>query len=108
MLETGSSIAETNLPAAASVAERKQELPDDYVLHISRMFDAPRDLVYRAFTDPAMMAEWMGPRGFQAMDIENCLRPGGAWRTRLHRVADETACESNGAPDLWMHGRYIE
>jgi uncharacterized protein YndB with AHSA1/START domain len=80
----------------------------DYTLHITRMFDAPRELVFKAFTDPAMVVEWMGPRGFQAMDVAYDVRPGGTWRNRLHRVDDETACDSQGALDLWMHGRYIE
>ena len=35
-----------------------------YELAISRVFDAPRELVYQAFTDPDQLAEWFGPVGF--------------------------------------------
>jgi uncharacterized protein YndB with AHSA1/START domain len=35
-----------------------------YELAISRVFDAPRELVYRAFTDPDQLAQWFGPVGF--------------------------------------------
>jgi uncharacterized protein YndB with AHSA1/START domain len=79
-----------------------------YTLHISRMFDAPRDLVYKAFTDPAMLAEWMGPRGFRAMDIEYDVRAGGKWRARLHRTSSDVGCDAGDATDLWMGGTYFE
>jgi uncharacterized protein YndB with AHSA1/START domain len=81
---------------------------NDYVLHISRMFSAPRELVYKAFTDPAMLAEWMGPRGFQAQDIEHDFRVGGKWRLCLHRVAEETGCDPGDKTDLWQHGKFLE
>jgi uncharacterized protein YndB with AHSA1/START domain len=55
------------------------EAPD---LFISRVFDAPRALVYRAFTDPEQLAAWWGPTGSvrpldeMAFDV----RPGGSQR----------------------------
>ncbi len=46
----------------------------------SRDFDAPLDLVYRAFTEPDLMKEWLGPHGY-TMEIERFdLRDGGSWR----------------------------
>jgi uncharacterized protein YndB with AHSA1/START domain len=86
----------------------KSPAPSDYVLHISRMLDAPRELVYKAFTDPGMLAEWMGPRGFTAMDVEQDLRVGGNWRLRLHQTGETTACDAQGQKDLWQHGEYLE
>ena len=86
----------------------REAVQPGYVLHISRMFSAPRELVYKAFIDPAMMAGWMGPGGFTAMDITQDVRPGGQWRLRLHQTADTTACDPSGQTDLWMHGTYIE
>jgi uncharacterized protein YndB with AHSA1/START domain len=80
----------------------------DFVLHISRLLNAPRDLVYKAFTDPAMLSQWMGPRGFQAEDIEQDMRVGGKWRLRLHRVAEETGCDPGDLTDLWQYGTYLE
>ncbi|MCP3099294.1 SRPBCC domain-containing protein [Myxococcus sp. K15C18031901] len=54
-----------------------------------RVFDAPRDSVYRAFSDPRQLARWWGPRGatntFHTFDP----RPGGAWRFDMH-AADGT------------------
>src|SRR5512144_1435969 len=48
----------------------------------SRVFDAPRDLVYRAFTDPDHLATWWGPVGntLPRDEIEFDVRPGGHQR----------------------------
>jgi uncharacterized protein YndB with AHSA1/START domain len=46
----------------------------------SRTFDAPRELVFRAFTEPDLLVQWLGPRKF-TMTIERYdLRAGGSWR----------------------------
>ncbi|HXS11880.1 MAG TPA: SRPBCC domain-containing protein [Acidobacteriaceae bacterium] len=50
-----------------------------YELSITRTFDAPRELVWRAFTEPAMLKEWMGPRGFQATRVEIPAEAGQRW-----------------------------
>ena len=54
--------------------------PTDREIHVERVFDAPRDRVFAAYTDPALIPEWYGPRDgttiVDAMDV----RPGGAWR----------------------------
>ena len=47
---------------------------------ITRVFDAPRELVYRAWTDPAQVARWWGPKGFTNPVCELDVRPGGAYR----------------------------
>ena len=54
--------------------------PSGPALVISRFFDAPRPLVFAAWTDPAQLACWLGPRGFTARDVALEVRPGGAWR----------------------------
>ena len=51
---------------------------------ITRVFGAPRDLVWRAWTDPKMMAQWFGPRGFTSSVPELDLRVGGALRIVMH------------------------
>ncbi|HZL28019.1 MAG TPA: SRPBCC family protein [Acidobacteriaceae bacterium] len=99
---------ETLLPTAPPHEATMNAGQSGYTLDISRMFDAPRDLVYKAFTDPAMLAHWMGPRGFQAIDITSDLRAGGKWRLRLHAVAVDRDCDSRGQTDLWMQGEYLE
>jgi uncharacterized protein YndB with AHSA1/START domain len=51
-------------------------------LAISRVFDAPRELVYRAFTDPDHLAKWWGPMGnsLPREEIDFDVRPGGYQR----------------------------
>src|SRR5262245_43510210 len=46
---------------------------------ISRVFDAPRDLVWKAFTEPERMKEWWGPKGFKVITSKMDLRPGGTY-----------------------------
>ena len=45
----------------------------------------PRELVFRAWTDPAMMAEWWGPHGFTNPVCRLDVRPGGAWYIGMRR-----------------------
>lgn len=51
-------------------------------IEITRIFDAPRELVYRAFTDPGQLAQWFGPEGCSVPreSIEVDARPGGHLR----------------------------
>jgi uncharacterized protein YndB with AHSA1/START domain len=51
-------------------------------LVITRVFDAPRRLVFKAWTEPERIKEWWGPRGFTTLSCEMDQRPGGAWRVR--------------------------
>lgn len=48
-------------------------------LVLTRTFDAPRKLVFEAWTDPKHLARWWGPRGFTTTVREMDVRPGGAW-----------------------------
>jgi uncharacterized protein YndB with AHSA1/START domain len=47
---------------------------------LSRVIDAPRDLVYAAWADPSQIQIWFGPEGFAIETKEIDLRPGGVWR----------------------------
>ncbi|HVK19491.1 MAG TPA: SRPBCC family protein [Fimbriiglobus sp.] len=58
--------------------------PADREIVSTRVFDTPRDLVFRAFADPDRLARWWGPRGFTNTIHEFDLRPGGAWRLTMH------------------------
>ncbi|HXZ13760.1 MAG TPA: SRPBCC family protein [Candidatus Sulfotelmatobacter sp.] len=51
---------------------------------LTRIFDAPRELVWNAWTDPKQVARWWGPRGFTTTIHEMDLRPGGRWRQTMH------------------------
>jgi uncharacterized protein YndB with AHSA1/START domain len=57
------------------VAKIAAEHADDFV--ISREFDAPRDLVFKAWTEPKRLAQWWGPKGFKLKVANVDLRPGG-------------------------------
>ena len=56
----------------------------DRELVLSRVFDAPRELVFKAWTDSQHIAEWWGPNGFTTTVQEMDVRPGGAWRFVMH------------------------
>ncbi len=47
---------------------------------LTRIFDAPRELVFRMWTDPRHVAQWWGPQGFTNPVCEMDVRPGGALR----------------------------
>jgi uncharacterized protein YndB with AHSA1/START domain len=51
---------------------------------LTRAFDAPRALVWRAWTDPKSVAQWFGPRGFNSSVPEFDVRVGGAFRIVMH------------------------
>jgi len=50
----------------------------------TREYDAPRDLVFAAFTDPSHLAQWWGPFGFTTTTHSFDFRPGGVWRFVMH------------------------
>ncbi len=66
---------------------------------ISRVLDAPRDLVWQCFTDPERMKQWWGPKGFKVIVSKMDLRVGGTYHYGM------TA--PNGAP-MWGLFRYRE
>jgi uncharacterized protein YndB with AHSA1/START domain len=59
----------------------------DTELVIERVFDAPRELVWKATTDPKAIPQWWGPRGFETIVDKMDVRPGGQWRF-IHRAPD--------------------
>lgn len=50
----------------------------------TRIFDAPRELVWKAWTDPKHLAQWWGPKGFTNTIQEIDAKPGGIWRFVMH------------------------
>jgi uncharacterized protein YndB with AHSA1/START domain len=51
----------------------------DREIIITRVFDAPRELVFKVWTETKHIEQWFGPKGFTTRVIENDLRPGGQW-----------------------------
>lgn len=107
-------VAEGGKQALNRLAEHlRQHLPGaaegEYFLEISRMFNAPRELVFQAWTDPKMLAQWMGPRGFDACEIEADVRIGGKWRMCLETNGEAAqGCDARGVQKLYKHGTYLE
>jgi uncharacterized protein YndB with AHSA1/START domain len=73
-------------------------------LHITRVFDAPRELVWKVWTDPEHIKHWSGPRQFYATNIENDRRPGGKWRLWLHSDGFDIGDGQLRKLDLWQGG----
>lgn len=54
------------------------------VISLSRVYDAPLQSVWGAWTDPAEVAQWWGPRGFTLTTYSHDLRTGGHWHYTMH------------------------
>ena len=54
--------------------------PGKQELFIKREFDAPRDLVFRAYTDPDILVQWLGPKNLKMRIEKNAAKAGEAWR----------------------------
>jgi uncharacterized protein YndB with AHSA1/START domain len=52
----------------------------DREITVTRVFSAPRELVFAMWTDPKHIANWFGPKGFTTTTYEMDVRPGGKWR----------------------------
>ncbi|OPA79104.1 polyketide cyclase [Paenibacillus selenitireducens] len=50
----------------------------------TREYDVPRELVFRAWATPDLLAQWWGPQGFTNTFYECDLRPGGTWKFTMH------------------------
>ena len=84
---------------AAATRNAVVTLPASTQIMITRQFDAPRHLVYRAWTTPELIRRWWaGDRG-QVTSAEVDLRPGGQWRY---------AMTANGGFEVAFHGEYRE
>ncbi len=70
--------------AEVSVTDRVEEFAE--VLRLSRRFKAPREVVFRAFTDPAALAKWFGPEGMSVGNVKVDLRPGGAYSMAFNQA----------------------
>src|SRR5437879_13797036 len=68
-----------------NTATLKVTTPTAREIVLTRVFDAPRHLVWDAFTKPELLKRWFGPRGWSLMVCEVDLRVGGGFRFVLHR-----------------------
>src|SRR5262245_60316728 len=56
----------------------------DREIVLSRVVDAPRELVWTVWTEPEHVAKWWGPNGFTTTIEEMDVRPGGVWKHTMH------------------------
>ena len=82
----------------AATANANQEMAQ-HELVITRTFDAPRALVFRAWTQPEHMVRWMGPHKYTCISAKMDVRPGGAYRAGIR---------SEDGKEHWMRGVYRE
>ena len=61
-------------------ATARRKLTAERELSLTRIFDAPRELVWKMWTDPRHMAQWWGPKGFTSPVCRMDVRRGGAIR----------------------------
>ena len=69
--------------------------PADRTLVVTRVFDAPREMVFKAWTDPKQLGRWFPPEHFSAPVCELDVRPGGS--LRIHMKGDDDAGDFAGA-----------
>ena len=79
------------------MADRQTNLLRNLV--ITRVFDAPRELVWKAWTDPALVVKWWGPKGFTSPSCKIDLRVGGQYLFCM-RTPD--------GQEGWSGGEYTE
>lgn len=72
-------------------------------VEIVRVFDAPRELVWKAWTEPEMIKKWWGPEGFSAPSIKADFRVGGKCIFAMHGAAG-----SKWDRDMYSAGEYKE
>jgi uncharacterized protein YndB with AHSA1/START domain len=87
------------MAAATSSGSAKVTLPADEQILIVREFDAPKHLVYKAFTTPELVKRWWSGQRGEVTLAEIDLRVGGAWRYVM---------VANGGFEVAFHGEYRE
>jgi uncharacterized protein YndB with AHSA1/START domain len=90
-------------------------LPSDREVVVRRDFDATRERVFRAYTDPALVRRWLlGPPGWSLPVCEMDVRAGGAYRWRWRSDEDGTEFGLHGvfqevsAPDRLVHTEFYD
>ncbi|HYP15319.1 MAG TPA: SRPBCC domain-containing protein, partial [Bryobacteraceae bacterium] len=77
----------------------KVTLPSDREVVLTRVFEAPREMVFDAFSKPELLKRWFGPRGWTLVECDVDLRVGGSFRFVLR---------SPDGKDMGMRGLYRE
>ncbi len=84
----------------AALSEANVTLPDETSVCVTRTFQAPRALVYKAFTTPTLVQRWLlGPPGWSMPVCEMDVRAGGKYRWRWRNDDDQS--------EFGFHGEYV-
>lgn len=81
-------------------------IENDRVLVLERVFDAPRDLVFKMFKGSEHLRRWWGPRGFEIPVCTVDFRPGGVWHYCM-KCVDQNLGQFFGM-ESWGKGVYKE
>ncbi len=87
------------MPSTATESRNIVTTPAPDELRITRRFNAPRQLVFNAWTDPAMLVNWFGCAAFTTVQAHADARVGGEWRVLMRSPEGE---------DYPAYGSYIE
>jgi uncharacterized protein YndB with AHSA1/START domain len=87
------------MTAAAKARTTTVTLPTDRTILITREFDAPRHLLFKAWTTPELVKRWWPAGQGEASAVEIDLRVGGAWRYEMR---------TNDGAEVAFHGEYLE
>jgi uncharacterized protein YndB with AHSA1/START domain len=87
------------MPHTTDTRKATVTLPTDEQILITREFDAPRHLVYEAWTTPELVKRWFGGNHGEVTSAEIDLRVGGTWRYVMG---------GGDGPEFGFHGEYRE
>ena len=87
------------IPSTSTESRNIVSTPAPDEIRITRRFNAPRRLVFNAWTDPAMLVHWFGCAAFTTIDAWADARAGGEWRVLMRSPVGE---------DFPAYGSYIE
>lgn len=76
-------------------------------LDLTREFNAPRDIVFRAWRDAELLSRWSAPRGFTITAAEGDFRPGGAWRACMRSPSGEELCVGGTYREIVLRERLV-
>jgi uncharacterized protein YndB with AHSA1/START domain len=94
------------MPEVASSGAATVTLPTDEQILITREFDAPKHLVYRAWTTPELIKRWWHAKRGEVTIAEVDLRVGGKWRYVM--VAEDDCGPLAMGTEVGFHGEYRE
>ncbi|MCC6546632.1 SRPBCC domain-containing protein [Candidatus Sumerlaeota bacterium] len=85
-----------------SFIDAEANTPNERVIHSSRVLNFPRELVWKAWTQPGHLAKWWGPHGFTNTVLEHEFKLGGVWQLIMHGP------DGTDYPNKWIYNEIDE